>query len=120
MWLRHRNKETINLERARDSDFYGPAYNFVPHSDTTAKIAQKRGEYFVRYRLIFVIFLSVTLFFIGATAGLLIGKLVFDKETECKSSANWGEVVTQGGVQKPVLEAIVDMMKAENIMNNLK
>ena len=24
----------------------------------------------------------------------------------------WGGMVTQGGVQKPVLEAIVDMMKA--------
>jgi len=45
---------------------------------------------------------------------------VFDKETECKSSANWGEIVTQDGVQKPVLEAIMDMMKAENIMDNLK
>ena len=36
------------------------------------------------------------------------------------SSANWGGMVTQGGVQKPVLEAIVDMMKADNIKENLK
>lgn len=37
-----------------------------------------------------------------------------------QSSENWGQTVTQGGVQKPVLEAIVDMMKADNIDYNLK
>ena len=47
---------------------------------------------------------------------------MLDKETEGQltSSANWGGTVTQGGVQKPVLEAIVDMMKAENIRENLR
>ena len=45
---------------------------------------------------------------------------MFDKETGGQPSANWGGTVTQDGVQKPVLEAIVDMMKAENIMENLR
>ena len=54
------------------------------------------------------------------TVGLLIGKLVFDVETGGQPSANWGGTVTQGGVQKPVLEAIVDMMSAENIEENLR
>ena len=53
-------------------------------------------------------------------AGLLIGKLVFDKEDDNDDfSANWGGMVTQDGVQKPVLEAIVDMMNADNIKENL-
>ena len=56
----------------------------------------------------------------------MIDKLTFDKEDEsegslsCTSSANWGGMVTQGGVQKPVLEAIVDMMNASNIKENLR
>ena len=74
-----------------------------------------------RYRLILITFLALSLFFVGVAAGLLIGKLVFDKEDDKNaSSANWGGMVTQGGVQKPVLEAIVDMMKAENIKENLR
>ena len=64
--------------------------------------------------------LSLSLFFIGVTVGLLIGKLVFNEETGGQSSANWGGTVTQGGVQKPVLDAIVDMMSAENIEENLR
>ena len=43
--------------------------------------------------------------------------LVLDKEDEKSKgqtlSDNWGGMVTQGGVQQSVLEAIVDMMKAE-------
>ena len=56
----------------------------------------------------------------------MIGKLVFDKKDDSKSdgstasSENWGGMVTQDGVQRPVLEAIVDMMKADNIKENLK
>ena len=49
---------------------------------------------------------------------------MFDKEDDKNggqtSLANWGGMVTQGGVQKPVLEAIVDMMKADNIKENLR
>ena len=43
-----------------------------------------------------------------------------DKNGRQTSSTNWGGMVTQDGVQKPVLEAIVDMMKAENIKENLR
>ena len=60
------------------------------------------------------------LFFIGVATGVLLGKLVFDDETKGPSSANWGGTVTQDGVQKPVLEAIVDMMDANNIEEYLK
>ena len=45
---------------------------------------------------------------------------MFDEETGGQSSANWGGTVTQDGVQKPVLEAIMDMMSAENIEENLR
>ena len=46
---------------------------------------------------------------------------MFDKEDDKNASlANWGGMVTQDGFQKPVLEAIVDMMKAENIKENLR
>ena len=45
---------------------------------------------------------------------------MFDKEDDNDDlSANWGGMVTQDGVQKPVLEAIVDMMNADNIKENL-
>ena len=64
------------------------------------------------------------------TAGLLIGNLVADnyyKEDDvdkCQgnyaSSADWGGTVTKGGVKKPVLEAIVHMMNADNIKENLR
>ena len=52
--------------------------------------------------------------------GLLIGKVVFNEETGGQPSANWGGTVTQGGVEKPVLEAIVDMMNPDNIKENLR
>ena len=79
-----------------------------------------RRRRLVRCKLLCIIFLSVSLFFIGAAAGLLIGKLVFDKEDDNDDlSANWGGMVTQDGVQKPVLEAIVDMMNADSIKENL-
>ena len=55
--------------------------------------------------------LAFSLFFIRVVAGLLIGKLVFDKDDDKNggqtSSTNWGGMVAQDGVQKPVLEAIV-------------
>ena len=44
----------------------------------------------------------------------MIGKAIFE-EAGGQPSANWGGTVTQGGVEKPVLEAIVDMMNAKNI-----
>ena len=89
----------------------------MPYSDFSSQRTQRTG----RYRLILITFLALSLFFIGVAAGLLIGKLVFDKEDDKNASlANWGGMVTQGGVQKPVLEAIVDMMKAENIKENLR
>ena len=97
----------------------------VYHSDITSKSTWNKGRC-TRYRPFCIIFLSLLLFLIGATTGILIGKLVFDKEDEsegslsCTSSANWGGMVTQGGVQKPVLEAIVDMMNASNIKENLR
>ena len=75
-------------------------------------------------QLICSILFALSLFFIRVATGLLIGKLVFDKEDDKNgdqtSLANWGEMMTQGGVQKSVLEAIVDMMKAENIKKNLR
>ena len=79
-----------------------------------------------RYRPFCIIFLSLLLFLFGLAIGILIGKLVFDEKDDDKSdgstasSENWGGMVTQDGVQRPVLEAIVDMMKAENIKENLK
>ena len=46
---------------------------------------------------------------------------MFDEKTGGQPSANWGgTVTTQDGVQKPVLEAIVDMISAENIKENLR
>ena len=96
------------------------------YSDITSKSTRK-GGYYPRYRPFCIIFLSLLLFLFGLAAGLLIGKLVFDKDDDTNggqslnvSSTNWGGMVTQDGVQKPVLEAIVDMMKAENIKENLK
>ena len=96
-------------------------------SDDSSQKIQQRG-YVAHYELSFFITFSLLLFFIGVTTGLLIGKLAVDKEDdldkECQnnyaSSANWGGMVTQGGVEKPVLEAIVNMMNAENIKENLK
>ena len=96
------------------------------YSDITSKSARKGGCY-PRYQPFCIIFLSLLLFLFGLAAGVLIGKLVFDKDDDINggqslnvSSTNWGGMVTQDGVQKPVLEAIVDMMKAENIKENLK
>ena len=60
------------------------------------------------------------MFVTGVAAGLLVGKLVFNEGSGGQPSANWGETVTQGGVEKPVLEVIVDMINAENIKENLK
>ena len=68
----------------------------------------------------YIILLLLTLFVTGVAAGLLAGKLVFNEENGGQSSANWGGMVIQGGVQKPVLEAIVDMMNTENIKENLR
>ena len=48
---------------------------------------------------------------------------MFDKEDDNNgntSSAKWGGMVTKDGVERPVLQAIVDMMNAENIEDNLK
>ena len=45
---------------------------------------------------------------------------MYDEENGSQSSASWGGMVTQGGVQKPVFEAIVEMMKVENIKQNLR
>ena len=52
---------------------------------------------------------------------------MFDKDNESDgaqsyspSAADWGGTVTQDGIQKPVLEAIVDLMSAENIEENLR
>ena len=93
------------------------------YSDITSKSTRK-GGYYPRYRPFCIIFLSFLLFLFGVAAGVLIGKLVFDKDDDKNggqtSSTNWGGMVTQDGVQKPVLAAIVDMMKAENIKENLK
>ena len=44
------------------------------------------------------------------------GKAIFEEAGGQPS----GGTVTQGGNEKPVLEAIVDMMNAENIKENLK
>ena len=88
------------------------------HSGVEAQNAQR--DCTNHCRLIFVALISIVLFFIGVATGLLLGKLVFDDETKGPSSANWGGTVTQDGVQKPVLEAIVDMMDANNIEENLK
>ena len=96
---------------------------YYAYSDVASQSTKRRGH-ISRCRLACLILLALSLFFIGVAAGLLIGKLVFDKEDDKNgdqtSSANWGGMVTQGGVQKPVLEAIVDMMKAENIKENLR
>ena len=92
-------------------------------SDVASQNTKRRGHT-GRCRLVCITLLILSLFFIGAAAGLLIGKLVFDKGDDKNGgktlSANWGGMVTQGGVQKPVLEAIVDMMKPENIKENLR
>ena len=45
---------------------------------------------------------------------------MFNEGSGGQPSANWGGTVTQGGVEKPVLEVIVDMMNADNIKENLK
>ena len=99
---------------------------FKINSDDLSQKIQRSG-YVAHYELSFVISFSLLLFFTGVTAGLLIGKLLIDKEDDvdkCQgnyaSSANWGGTVTQGGVEEPVLEAIVDMMNADNIKENLK
>ena len=97
---------------------------FCAYSDVTSKSRGKERCY-SRYRPFCIIFLSLLLFIFGLAIGILIGKLVFDEKDDGKSdgsasSGNWGGMVTQDGVQKPVLEAIVDMMKAENIKENLK
>ena len=94
---------------------------YYAYSDVASQSTKRRGH-IGRCRLACLIFLALSLFFIGVAAGLLIGKLVFDKEDEGlnASPANWGGMVTQGGIQKSVLEAIVDMMKAENIKENLR
>lgn len=90
-----------------------------------SELTRKKG-YVAKYRPYCIIILSVLLFFIGLAAGVLIGKLAFDKEDDknvnqnYSSSADWGGMVTEGGVQKSVFDAVADAMKAENIMENLK
>ena len=96
---------------------------FHTHSDVASQNKKRRGHVRPCCQLICVVLLAFSLFFIGVAAGVLIGKLVFDKDDKNggqTSSTNWGRMVTQDGVQKPVLEAIVDMMKAENIKENLR
>ena len=95
----------------------------LSHSDITSQSAYRRGR-LVRCKLLCITFLSLLLFFIGAATGLLVGKLLLDKEDDNNgghtSSYNWGGTVTQDGVEKPVLEAIVDMMNVDNIKENLR
>ena len=45
---------------------------------------------------------------------------MFNGGSEDQSSANWGGTVTQGGVERPVLEVIADMMNTENVKENLR
>ena len=94
-----------------------------PRSDVSSQSTRRRGHIGC-CRLICITLLAFSLFLIGVAVGLLIGKLVFDKDDDKNggqiSSTNWGGMVTQDGVQKPVLEAIVDMMKTENIKENLR
>ena len=89
------------------------------HSDVVSQRTQGRSS-IVNCQLLYITLLSLSLVFIGVVLGLLIGKAIFDEETGGQSSANWGGTVTQGGVEKPVLQAIVDMMNADNIEENLK
>ena len=100
--------------------------NVFACSDVTSKSRGKERCY-SRYRPFCIILLSLLLFIFGLAIGILIGKLVFDKDDDNEShmqgtsSENWGGMVrNQSGVEKPVLEAIVDMMKAENIKENLR
>ena len=88
----------------------------LPHSDSSFQSTQRRSWIIHGYR----IFLFLTLFVTGVAAGLLVGRLVFNEGSGDQPSANWGGTVTQGGVEKPVLEAIADMMNAENIKENLR
>lgn len=100
---------------------------FTTHSDVTSQSpsdsTQRRGC-FVRYRLLFVILFALVMLFIGVGVCLLIEKLVFHKPINdfvCGSHRpNWGDMVYQGTVKRPVLELIADMMKAENIKENLR
>ena len=97
---------------------------FHTHSDVASQNKRRRSHIGPCCRLACITLLAFSLFFIGVAVGLLIGKLVFDKDDDKNggqtSSTNWGGMVTQDGIQKPVLEAIVDMMKAENIEENLR
>ena len=87
----------------------------LPHSEAQSIRRIKRLDCYC-----YIILLLLTLFVTGVAAGLLVGKLVLNEENGGQSSANWGGMVIQGGVQKPVLEAIVDMMNTENIKENLR
>ena len=88
-------------------------------SDVASQRTQRRNSV-VNCQLIYIILLFLSLVFIGILLGLLIGKVVFNEEIRDQPSANWGGTVTQGGVEKPVLEAIVDMMNPDNIKENLR
>ena len=87
--------------------------NVLPCSDLPSQNTQRRG-WIVHCYLIFLSLIPLILFVTGVAAGLLIGKAIFE-EAGGQPSAYWGLRVTQGGVEKPVLEAIVDKMNAKNI-----